>query len=99
MILTQFVYLRPGKEAEFQAFEEVALPLMAKYGGELLLRIRPTPGSVVASEGEPPYEIHVIRFGSSEDLERFSQDPERKGVLHLKEASVRTTMLVRGEVV
>ena len=87
----------PGQEAEFHAFEDVALPLMAEYGGELLLRIRPTPESVIASRGEAPYEIHVIRFASDEDLRRFSADPQRKAVLHLKDGSVRTTLLVKGE--
>jgi len=47
------------------------LPLIAKYGGELLLRRRATSASVVAAEIEVPYEIHVVPFGREEDFTRF----------------------------
>ena len=36
--LTQLVYVRPGEEETFREFEDAVLPLLAKYGGELLLR-------------------------------------------------------------
>jgi hypothetical protein len=33
--LTQLVYLNPGKEDLFEAFEAVALPLIAEYRGDI----------------------------------------------------------------
>ena len=94
--LTQLVYVHPGKEDVFHQFEDVAIPLIGKHGGELVLRIRPTPESVVASGVEVPYEIHVVRFESEDHFARFVQDEERQRFLHLKNASIRASLLVKG---
>ncbi|HWL88626.1 MAG TPA: hypothetical protein VNO21_22640 [Polyangiaceae bacterium] len=94
--LTQLVYVHPGKQAVFHEFEDVAIPLIAKHGGELLLRIRPNEESVVASHGEVPYEVHLLRFQSEEDFAKFARDEERQRFLHLKNESVRAALLVKG---
>jgi uncharacterized protein (DUF1330 family) len=96
IIITQLVYVHPGKERVFDAFEAVAIPLIGKHGGELLLRLRPPPECVIAGSMEPPYEIHLVRFPNGEALARFTSDPERQGLLHLKDDSVRSSLLVRG---
>ncbi len=96
LFLTQLIYVYPGKESTFHTFEEIAIPLIAKHGGDLLLRVRPTSDSIVAASIEIPYEIHLARFNSEEDLRAFSEDVERQRVLHMKDESVRATMLVRG---
>jgi hypothetical protein len=43
VVITQLIYLRPGKESVFDEFEAVAIPLISKHSGELLLRLRATP--------------------------------------------------------
>ena len=96
LYLTQFVYLNEGQERTFHAFEDVAIPLISKYRGELLLRVRPNPESIISAVVEVPYEIHVVRFESEDDFQRFSADEERQRVLHLKNASVRSSLLVKG---
>jgi hypothetical protein len=48
IFLTQLVYVYPGKETVFHEFEDMAIPLIAKHKGELMLRIRPNPESLVA---------------------------------------------------
>jgi uncharacterized protein (DUF1330 family) len=96
LYLTQLVYVHDGQERAFQAFEDVAIPLISRYGGELLLRIRPNPESIVTAEIEVPYEIHVVRFQSEDDFSMFSNDNDRRRVLHLKNVSVRRSLLVRG---
>jgi|ERR1019366_5318081 uncharacterized protein (DUF1330 family) len=96
IIITQLVYIHPGKESVFDAFEAVAIPLISKHGGELLLRLRPTPECVIAGSIDPPYEVHLLRFPSDEALARFTSDPERQALLHLKDDSVRSSLLVRG---
>jgi uncharacterized protein (DUF1330 family) len=96
LYLTQFVYVNDGQERTFQAFEHVALPLISKYRGELLLRMRPNPESIITAGIEVPYEIHVVRFRSEDDFRMFSDDEDRQRVLHLKNASVRSSLLVRG---
>lgn len=94
--LTQLVYVYPGREAVFEEFEAAVIPLLARYQGELMLRLRPGPGSVVSATIEVPYEMHLIRFPSEQHLNGFSNDPERLRWLHYKQASVRAMLLVKG---
>jgi len=96
VVITQLVYLHHGKESVFDEFESVAIPLIGKHGGELLLRLRPTPACVVAGSIDLPYEIHLVRFPSNEALASFTADPERQALLHLKNDSVRSSLVVRG---
>ena len=94
--LTQLVYVIPGKEDVFHQFEDVAIPLIAKHHGELVLRLRPNAGSVVTSAIEVPYEVHLVRFENEEDLGSFMRDDERQRFLHLKNESIRASLLVKG---
>ena len=96
--LTQLVYVRPGEEETFREFEDVVLPLLVEYGGELLLRLRPTAESVVAASIEVPYELHFLRFESEEGLEGYGRDESRQRVLALKDRSLRATLVVKGTV-
>ena len=73
------------------------LPLLPKYRGELLLRLRPDPGSKIAGSQEAPYEVHVVRFESEEDLARYANDEVRQRHLHLKDRSVRSVLVIKGE--
>jgi uncharacterized protein (DUF1330 family) len=95
--LTQLIYLRPGGEAMFEAFEAVAIPLIEQYNGKLLFRVRPGEGGFIAVDGEKPYEIHLIEFPSKDDFIRFGQNPERARLLHLKEQSVEKALLFEGK--
>jgi hypothetical protein len=92
--LTQLVYLNPGKGAAFDAFEAVAIPLTSKYGGRVLLRLKPDASCVVQAGIEVPDELHVVSFNSEKDLEAFMRDPQRQQVLHLKDESVRRSILL-----
>jgi hypothetical protein len=94
--LTQLIYIHPGQEQAFHQFEDVAIPLIGKYNGKLLLRTRPAAESQVAGEWEPPYEIHLVSFENEADFEAFKLDKGREKVLHLKDASVRKILLVKG---
>jgi uncharacterized protein (DUF1330 family) len=97
--LTQLVYVRPGREAMFQEFEDVVLRLLSKHHGELLLRLRPDRQSKISGSSEAPYELHVVRFDDEADLVRYSNDEERQRVLHLKNESVAETVLIKGALV
>lgn len=95
--ITQLIFIHKGQEETFLEFESFALPLMAKYTGKLLYRLRPTDDSFIDLDQEKPYEIHFISFDSEEDLTAFLNDETRLDFIHLKEASVRTTLLVKGK--
>lgn len=93
--ITQLIYLVPGQEAVFDEFESMAIPVIAKYNGHLMLRTR--PGHVIEASIEVPNEIHLISFASAADFDRFKQDEGRKAFLHLKEQSVRSSLLIVGQ--
>lgn len=96
LYLTQFVYVHPGKEAQFEEFESIACAALHKYRGQLLLRLRPDARSVVSAEAEVPYELHVLCFASRDDFARYAADPERQQILHLKAEAVRASLLIEG---
>jgi uncharacterized protein (DUF1330 family) len=95
--ITQIIYVKAGKEQIFDEFEAMAIPIIAKYGGELLLRSRPG----VMREGviEAPSEIHIITFPSELQFEEFRNDEGRKAFLHLKEESVKKSILILGRAI
>lgn len=95
--ITQLIYLREGKEELFHEFEDLVIPIIPKYNGRLLLRVRPGETSIVERNIDKPYEIHFVEFDSEQDFRNYSEDEERKRLLHLKEKSVRSILLVRGE--
>ncbi|HZV70917.1 MAG TPA: DUF1330 domain-containing protein [Saprospiraceae bacterium] len=95
--ITQLIYVNANEESVFHQFEDIAIPIIAKYQGQLLLRIRPEENSFVEVNIDKPYEIHLIRFESEDSLQSFMHDPERKKFLHLKEQSIKSAVLIKGE--
>lgn len=94
--ITQLIYVKPGQEAIFDEFESVAIPIVAKYNGRMLFRLRPTQENYILQPDEPPYEVHLAVFNSEEDFEAFKGDKERAKFLHLKEASIEKMLLIKG---
>ena len=94
--LTQLIYIKQGQEKIFDQFENVAIPTISKYNGRLMLRMRPQADSFIQSEIEKPYEVHVVEFDSEVDFKNFTQDEERKKFLHLKDQSIRSSLLIQG---
>lgn len=96
ILITQLVYVIAGEESAFHQFEDIAIPLIRKYNGKLLLRIRPDDKAYIEHHIEKPYEIHLVEFESEQDLRAFNRDPERRRFLHLKEQSVKASILIQG---
>jgi len=96
IFLTQLIYIKEGQENVFHQFEEIAMPLISKYNGRLLLRVRPDNNSFIENSIEKPYEIHLVEFDTEQDFENFRLDEERRKFLYLKEQSVQTTLLIKG---
>jgi hypothetical protein len=94
--ITQLIYIHEGREQTFHQFEDVAIPLIEKYNGKLLLRLRPSAEQFIAGELEMPYEVHLVSFPREADFNAFKIDKERETFLHLKDASVRKMLLVQG---
>ncbi|MFL5811841.1 MAG: DUF1330 domain-containing protein [Flavisolibacter sp.] len=94
--ITQLIYIQPGQEKVFDEFESIAIPIIARYNGRLLSRVRPTESSIIETWIYKPYEIHLVKFESEADFENFKQDEERKNYLHLKERSIKSSLMIQG---
>ena len=94
--ITQLIYIKEGQENVFHQFEDIAIPIISKYNGRLLLRIRPNQNSFIEQSIDKPYEVHLVEFDSEQDFERFGQDEERKKFVHLKDQSIKAAMLIQG---
>jgi uncharacterized protein (DUF1330 family) len=97
LYITQLIYIREGQEDVFHQFEDVAIPIISKYHGRLMLRVRPDEEAYVEASIERPYEIHLVEFDSQQDFENFMKDEERKQFLHLKEQSIKASVLIKGQ--
>ncbi|MBK7245143.1 MAG: DUF1330 domain-containing protein [Saprospiraceae bacterium] len=94
--ITQLIYIIEGQENVFDEFESVAIPIILKYNGKLLLRVRPAESHFIETHMDQPYEIHLIEFETQQDFDNFMKDEDRKNILHLKEQSIKTSMLIKG---
>ncbi len=94
--ITQLIYIIDGQESIFDQFEDVAIPIISKYNGRLLFRVRPSSDSFVEHQMDKPYEIHLVEFDSEKDFESFMRDEERKKFLRQKEQSIKTSVLFKG---
>src|ERR1700736_713742 len=93
---TQLIFIKPGCEQEFHAFEDKVLPLLKEHNGELVYRIRPDKSAFVESSSELPYEIHLVTFSSKADFEGYASDPKRTGFIEIKNKSVEKIILIEG---
>ncbi|WP_031526527.1 hypothetical protein [Dyadobacter crusticola] len=94
--ITQFVYVREGKEDVFHEFESRVLPLLERHNGKLLMRIRPTADQFIAGELDPPYEIHLVSFEDEAGLQAYGNDEDRLKWLSMKDESVTSVIMVKG---
>lgn len=96
LYITQLIYIKDGQENVFNQFEEVAIPIIAKYNGRLLLRVRPTENTFIENSIDRPYEIHLVEFDSEQDFQNFIKDEERNQFLHLKDQSIKSVLVIKG---
>ena len=97
LYITQLIYIKPGKERVFHEFENHAIPLMEKYSGKLIQRLRPEASSYLDGEKQKPYEIHIVSFESEDKLSEFMKDDTRLKFKHLKDESVESILMFKGE--
>jgi hypothetical protein len=93
---TQLIFIKPGQEQQFHAFEDVVLPLLKDHHAELVYRIRPDKSAFIAGSGELPYEVHLVTFNSKADFESYRDDPKRIAAMEMKDRSVEKIVLIEG---
>jgi hypothetical protein len=94
---TQIIFIKEGQQDLFNEFESHVLPLLERYNGTLLYRVRPTDGCVIESTIEKPYELHLVSFPTREDFESYAKDSDRLKYMHLKQASIERALLIEGK--
>lgn len=94
--VTQLIYIVPGEEKTFDEFEQVAIPIISKYNGRMLFRVRPNDAAFIERSADKPYEIHLVEFDSQQDFDNFKKDEERKKFLHLKDRSIKSSIMIQG---
>ena len=94
--ITQLIYIIDGQENIFNQFEAIAIPIIIKYNGRLLIRTRLEQKIIIEQNIETPYEIHIIEFVTEKNFDNFMKDEERKKFLHLKEQSIKSVFLIKG---
>lgn len=97
VFITNLIYINEGQEQLFDEFEKIAIPIMAKYNGRMLMRVRPGNEAFIEHSMEAPYEIHLGEFNTQEDFDAFLKDDERQKFLHMKDQAIRSTVLVTGK--
>ncbi len=97
LVILAHLYIHPGQEAPFRAYESQALAHFRRHGGEVLAAFRPRADA----SGKPtPDEIHVLRIGSEEQFAAFRADPALQALVDLRtQAIARTEIFVSQEVV
>jgi hypothetical protein len=79
----------PGRETSLARYEDHVLALLGQHSGRLVARIRSADG--------PWSEVHLIEFESEHGLETFQQDPRRLALSALRDESIASTTVIRGE--
>jgi hypothetical protein len=93
---TQLIFIKPGCEEEFHAFEDKVLPLLQQHNGVLVYRIRPNADAFVVNSEPLPYEIHLVTFGSKVDFEGYKTNPQRLAFMVMKDRAVEKIVLIEG---
>ena len=78
IILTLIARIPAAGIADFRAYEDQVLPLLAAHNGVLQRRLRGADGGV---------EGHIVRFSSAVAFDGFPADPRRAHHAHLLERS------------
>jgi hypothetical protein len=97
LYFTQLIFIKEGEESSFLEFESLVLPLLADYNGTLIYRIRPSEENFVFAKDELPFEVHFLSFETEQDFKNYCADNRRNEFLYLKEQSIKSSFLVKGE--
>lgn len=88
LYLTVHLYGHRGFPGEFKDYEQKALDIFKKHGGEVVVAFAPDRPS---GTNEVPDEIQVLRIGSLEAFQSFMSDPERTRMAAERDAVIRRT--------
>lgn len=86
--VTVKLYGKNGVHGEFRAYEQKALDIFRRHGGEVVAAYVPEPDK---SRTEFPDEIQILKIADRTAFEGFMKDPERLGLAGERDAVIRKT--------
>jgi len=89
-VLVVSLWVHPGQEAAFEAFERKAARLMARHGGRIDQAVR-----VALGQGEAPHEIHVVSFPDEAAYEAYGADPETLALRENRAQIISATVVLK----
>jgi uncharacterized protein (DUF1330 family) len=66
------LWIHPGQELAFEAFERNAVRIMARHGGRIERAVRISSGG----GGDSPFEVHLVSFPDLAAAESYATDTE-----------------------
>ena len=86
------LWIHPGQEAAFEAFEREAARNMARHGGRIDQAVRLDPAKGDAT----PYEIHVVSFPDEAAAESYASDPATLALRERRGSTISRTEVAKG---
>lgn len=86
------LWIHPGQEAAFEAFESEAVRIMGWHGGRIDSAVRMTR----AGAGDPPFEVHVVSFPDRTAADSYASDPEVVELRRRRAEIIRRTEVLEG---
>lgn len=86
------LWIHPGQDGAFEAFEREASRIMARHGGRIDSAVR------VAKEGasDRPFEVHVVSFPDRTAADSYAADPETMELRRRRAEIVARTEVLEG---
>jgi uncharacterized protein (DUF1330 family) len=75
-MLVVSLWIHPGQEAAFEAYEREAARIMARHGGRIDSAVRISPDASTGSDARPPHEVHIVSFPDQDAADSYASDPE-----------------------
>jgi antibiotic biosynthesis monooxygenase (ABM) superfamily enzyme len=91
------LWVHPGQEAAFEAFEREAAQRMASYGGRIDAAVRTAPNGLATGPGDTiAYEVHIVSFPDKAAAEAYGNDPATLASRERRTGIISQTMVVPG---
>jgi hypothetical protein len=90
------LWIHPGQEAAFDAFEREAARNMARHGGRIDHAVRVAPMEEEGTAGATPYEIHVVSFPDGAATQAYASDPATLALAERRKQIIARTMVIAG---
>jgi antibiotic biosynthesis monooxygenase (ABM) superfamily enzyme len=89
------LWVRPGQEAAFEAFERAAARVMARYGGRIDHAVR-LEASEEATADDAPFEVHIVSFPDKAAFEAYINDPQVLALRAERDRIISRTVFAAG---